>query len=402
MGTKVYTQADFDRITERQGTDSIKWDGRERVFGNKDVVPLWVADMDFETPEFIRERIAKRLEHPVLGYTYRSDAFFQSFVDWVKRRHDWEIDRKWVTFTPGVVAAVSAAVMAFTEPGDEVIVQPPVYFPFFKCVEGLGRKLVYNQLNLENGRLNMDFNRLREQITPSTRMIILSSPHNPGGSVWTPEELSELAGICKDHQLWIVSDEIHSDLVFKPFRHTPIAMAAPDYLHRMIITMAPSKTFNLAALSTSVAVIPDETARHKYEDLIHTLHIGMGNVFGAEGLQAAYEEGWQWLEQLMEYLAGNLHFLAGFINSEIPGIRMIKPEATYLAWLDFRDLGMQPDNLNRFIIEKAGIGMNPGTQFGPGGEGFMRLNFGCPRKILEPAMVQLKQAVETLTVKRES
>jgi cystathionine beta-lyase len=394
MDTRIYTQADFDKVTDRCGTDSIKWDGRERVFGNKDVVPLWVADMDFETPEFIRNRIAKRLGHPVLGYTYRSEAFSRSFTDWVKRRHGWEIERNWVTFTPGVVSAVSTAVLAFTGPGDEVIVQPPVYFPFFKCVEGLGRKLVFNHLKLENGRLNMDFDHLRQVIGPATRMIILSSPHNPGGSVWTPEELSELVAICQEHRIWIVSDEIHSDLVFKPFRHTPITMAAPGYLDRIMITMAPSKTFNLAALSTSVAVIPDEEARKRYEDLIHTLHVGMGNIFGSESLQAAYEEGWQWLEQLMEYLAGNREFLADFILNEIPRIRMIIPEATYLAWLDFRDLGLSDEELSRFLIDKAGLGLNPGTQFGPGGEGFMRLNFGCPRGILKQAMKQLKRAID--------
>jgi len=396
MGGKLYTQKDFDRIINRIGTDSIKWDGRERVFGKADVIPLWVADMDFETPEFIRKRIAKRLEHPILGYTYRSDGFAGSFADWVKRRLDWTIDPKWVTFMPGVVAAVSVAVLAYTLPGDEVIIQPPVYHPFYFCVEGHGRNLILNHLIHENGRFTFDLELLKRQITPKTRMLILSSPHNPGGTVWTPEELSGLVSVCKEHDIRIVSDEIHSDLVFTPNHHTPILKVAENYQHRILLTMAPSKTFNLAAMSTSIVVIPDEKERKQYEDLVHTLHVGMGNVFGIEALQAAYKEGDQWLDQLLIYLRGNRQFIYDFLRSEISRVEMMVPEATYMTWLDFRKLGMASGVLNKFIIEKAGLGLNNGTQFGPGGEGFMRLNFGCPRSLLAQSMNQLKSAIDTM------
>ncbi|TSA34810.1 MAG: putative C-S lyase [Porphyromonadaceae bacterium] len=395
MDGKLYTQEDFDRIINRVGTDSIKWDGRERVFGQADVIPLWVADMDFETPEFIRKRIARRLEHPILGYTYRGEGFAGSFTRWVRRRLDWTVDPAWITFMPGVVPAVSLAVLTYTRPDDEVIIQPPVYHPFYFCVEGHGRKLILNHLIHKNGRFTFDLELLKSQITPKTRMLVLSSPHNPGGTVWTPEELSGLVSVCKDHDIWIVSDEIHSDLIFSPNRHTPILKVAEDYRHRILVAMAPSKTFNLAAMSTSIVVIPDQKERKHYEDLVHTLHIGMGNVFGIEALQAAYEEGDQWLDQLLIYLLRNRQFIYDFLRSEIPRVEMMVPEATYMTWLDFRKLGVTPDALNKFIIEKAGLGLNNGTQFGPGGEGFMRLNFGCPRSLLERAMQQLKDAINT-------
>jgi cystathionine beta-lyase len=394
MDGRIYTQKDFDRIINRVGTESIKWDGRERVFGKADVIPLWVADMDFETPEFIRKRIALRLEHPILGYTYRGSAFAGSFAGWVRRRLNWEIDPSWVTFMPGVVAAVSVAVLAYTLPDDEVIIQPPVYHPFYFCVEGHGRKLILNHLIHRDGRFAFDLDLLRSQITPRTRMLILSSPHNPGGTVWTPEELSGLVAVCKEHDIRIVSDEIHSDLVFTPNIHTPLLKVAEGFEHRILVTMAPSKTFNLAAMSTSIVVIPDKGERKKYEDLVHTLHIGMGNVFGIEALQAAYEEGDQWLDQLLVYLKGNREFIFDFLRSELPEVEMMVPEATYMTWLDFSKYGMAQKELNQFLIEKAGLGLNNGVQFGEGGNGFMRLNFGCPRSILEQAMKQLSVALK--------
>jgi cystathionine beta-lyase len=396
MAGKIFTKADFDRVVDRTGTDSIKWDGRQRVFGKADVIPMWVADMDFETPEFIRQRIAKRLEHPVLGYTYRNDRFAGSFTGWVQRQLDWTVDPAWVTFMPGVVAAVSVAVLAYTLPEDEVIIQPPVYHPFYFCVEGHGRKLILNHLKLENNRFTFDLELLKKQITPRTKMLILSSPHNPGGTVWTREELEGLVAVCREHNIWIISDEIHSDLVFAPNRHLPLISVAPDFAHRILVTMAPSKTFNLAAMSTSVVVISDKDERKKYEDLVYHLHVGMGNVFGIEALEAAYEEGDQWLDELISYLTGNRQLIHDFLQNELPQIKMMVPEATYMAWLDFSALGMKQDDLTKFMIHEAGLGLNSGTQFGAGGEGWMRLNFGCPRSILEEGLTQLKTAIDGL------
>ena len=392
MAGRIYTQKDFDKIVDRTGTESIKWDGRKQVFGNAGVIPLWVADMDFETPEFIRERIARRLEHPILGYTFRSREFADAFTGWTSRRHNWQPNPHWITFMPGIVSAVSVSVLAFTQPGDEVIIQPPVYPPFYFCVEGHGRKLVLNHLIHRNGRFYMDLDLLESQISPKTRMIILSSPHNPGGTVWTPGELTDLLTLCRKHDLWIVSDEIHSDLVFKPTRHTPICTVAGNNLEKILLAMAPSKTFNLAGMSTSVVVIPDEKSRKHYEGLVHTLHVGLGNIFGFEALYAAYEEGDQWLDQLLIYLKGNRDYLDSFFRNEIPQIEMMIPEGTYMAWLDFSKLQMTPDELNRFLIDQAGLGLNSGTQFGPGGEGFMRLNFACPTSLVVQATRQLKEA----------
>jgi cystathionine beta-lyase len=396
MAGKIYTQEDFDRSVDRAGTRSIKWDGREKVFGKADIIPLWVADMDFETPGFIRERIARRLEHPILGYTYRGDAFANAFTGWVKRRLDWEVHPAWTTFMPGVVAAVSTAVLAYTEPGDEVIIQPPVYHPFYFVVEGHKRKLVYNPLIHKDERFYFDLDQLKKAITPKTKMLILSSPHNPGGTVWTAQELRSLVEICKEHGIMIVSDEIHSDLVFKPHVHVPILKVAEDYQDKILIAMAPSKTFNLAAMSTSVVVIPDPKVRKIYEELVYHLHIGLGNVFGFEALEAAYEEGDQWLDELLLYLDGNRRFIQDFLKSELPMVGMMMPEATYMTWLDFRSLGMKQEELAQFMIHKADLGLNSGTQFGPEGEGFMRLNFSCQRSLLDKALHQLKSAINTL------
>ncbi|MDD4646225.1 MAG: PatB family C-S lyase, partial [Bacteroidales bacterium] len=346
--------------------------------------------------EFIRKRIARRLEHPILGYTFRGDEFSESFTGWVKRRHNWTVDPEWLTNMPGIVAAVSVAVLAFTKPDDEVIILPPVYHPFYFVVEGNGRKLILNNLIHTNGRFTFDLELLKKQITPKTRLLILSNPHNPGGTVWTPEELKGLVAVCKEHGIRIVSDEIHSDLIFSPNRHTPLLKIAGDYQDHILLTMAPSKTFNLAALSTSVVVIPDTKMRKQYEELVHTLHIGLGNIFGFEAMKAAYEEGDQWLDQLMIYLKGNRQYIEDFIKSELPQVDMMVPEATYMTWLDFRKLGMESGELEKFMIHQAGLGLNNGAQFGPGGEGFMRLNFGCPRSLIEQAMKQLKMAVMTL------
>jgi cystathionine beta-lyase len=397
MTGRIYTQKDFDKLTERTGTNSIKWDGRERVFGKADIIPLWVADMDFETPEFIRDRIARRLEHPILGYTYRGPEFTGAFTAWAERRHGWKVDPDWISFMPGVVSAVSVAVLALTRPGDEVVIQPPVYHPFYFCVEGNDRKLVLNHLMIRDGRFTFDLERLKKQITPRTKMLILSSPHNPGGTVWTPEELRGLVSVCREHDILIVSDEIHSDLILKPNVHTPLLKIAGEYAHRIFLTMAPSKTFNLAGMSSSIVMIPDEGLRKKYETVVHTLHVGMGNIFGNEALQAAYEEGDQWLDELLVYLKANRDYIRHFIETGMPRVGMMDTEGTYLAWLDFSRLGMKQDELNAFLIHEAGVGLNDGSQFGPGGEGHMRLNFGCPRSILIQALEKMRDAINRLS-----
>ena len=386
----------FDYLPKREGTHCVKWDLREAYFGKPDILPLWVADMDFETPDFILDSIRERLNHPVLGYTVRPDSFNQAFIDWSGKKYDWQVKKEWMSFSPGVVSAVTLAVQGFTEPGDEVITQPPVYFPFFQSVEGTGRTLIYNQLKEVDGRLCMDFDQLESIITSKTKMIIISNPHNPGGSAWTEQELIQLGDICEKHNIMVVSDEIHSDLVFKPAQHTPFAKVVPQEKVKSITCMAASKSFNLAGMSTSLVIAPDEEVMKKYTQLMQVSHINMGNIFGSIATQTAYAEGADWLKQLMDYLLDNRDFLYSFINTRLKPLRMLIPEATYLAWVDFSGLGLSQDRLNHWLINEAKVAMNSGTLFGPGGEGFIRINFACPRSMLQEALERIEKAMQKL------
>jgi len=386
----------FDYLPQREGTHCVKWDLREAYFGKPDILPLWVADMDFETPDFILDSIRERLNHPVLGYTVRPDSFNQAFIDWSGKKYNWQVKKEWMSFSPGVVSAVTLAVQGFTEPGDEVITQPPVYFPFFQSVEGTGRTLIYNQLKEVNGRLCMDLDQLESIITSKTKMIIISNPHNPGGSAWTEQELIQLGDICEKHNIMVVSDEIHSDLVFKPAQHTPFAKVVPQERVKSITCMAASKSFNLAGMSTSLVIAPDEEVMKKYTQLMQVSHINMGNIFGSIATQTAYAEGADWLDQLMDYLLDNRDFLYAFINTRLKPLRMLIPEATYLAWVDFSELGLSQDRLNHWLINEAKVAMNSGTLFGPGGEGFIRINFACPRSMLQEALERIEKAMQKL------
>ena len=384
----------FDEIIPRENTGAFKYDGREMIFGKADAVPLWVADMDFRTPDFVIEAVKKRFDHEIFGYTMRPDGFALSLANWVKKRHNWDIDVDWVSFSPGVVPACSMSVLAFTEPGDKIIVQPPVYFPFFTVVKENGRKLLYNQLCMEEGRYTMDFDDLEIKAANGAKMLIISHPHNPGGSVWTEEELTRLASIAEKHDMLILSDEIHSDLIFKPHKHIPLASLSEAIARRTITTLAPSKTFNLAGFSTSALVISNPELKTKYEKVLDTIHVGMGNIFGSIAFEAAYFHGEDWLEQLLDYLSDNVEYALGFIKAFIPNIKALRPEATYMVWLDCSALGFSTKELNQFFLQDAGLALNDGAMFGPGGEGFMRLNLACPRSVLEGALQQLKHAVE--------
>lgn len=391
MSQKTYN---FDKVIDRINTNCVKWDLRSMFFKNPDLMPLWVADMDFETPDFIIDDMKERMEHPVMGYSFRPKEFNKSFQDWSLRKYNWEIKPDWISFSPGVVSAVSLAVMGFTSTGDEIIVQPPVYFPFFKSIEGLDRKLVHNPLKEENGRFSMDFDNLEEIITPKTKMLILCNPHNPGGSAWTHEELNKLAEICNKNDIFVLSDEIHADLIFEPAVHTPFIKAADGTGVKTIACLAASKSFNLAGLATSLVVIPDAEIKAKYEDLMQTVHISGGNLFGSIATMSAYSKGWEWMQQLLAYLKSNRDYLVEFVEKELPQLRILKPEATYLAWIDFSSLGMKQEELNNWMYNTVGVGLNTGTMFGPGGEGFMRINFACPKPMLEKALARLKE--ETL------
>ena len=387
---KIYN---FDELIDRTNTNCVKYDLRKSFFGNADVLPLWVADMDFRTPDFIVDAIKERAAKDIYGYTFRGESYNQSIVNWLKRRHNWEIKPEWISFSPGVVAGLTLAIEALSKPGEGVIIQPPVYFPFFDSVKGTGRELIENPLRLENGRYYFDLEDLRKKITPTTRLLLLSNPHNPGGMAWNEKELSELAQICIENKILIISDEIHSDLIFEGFRHTPLAGISEEIAQNCVVCMAPSKTFNTAGLTTSFLVIPNKRHLAAYERLMRVPHLHMGNIFGTVALEAAYTQGDEWLAQLMKYLQANYSFLEQYFTENIPQVKVMRPEGTYLIWLDFSAYGFTDQGLNDKLID-AGVGLNQGVQFGKQGGGFMRINIGCTRSVLQEALFRIQKAFQ--------
>ncbi len=384
---------DFNTLINRENTACYKYDWRESLFGQTGIIPMWVADMDFKTPSFVIESIKKRLEHEVLGYTFRPGSFYESIANWMKKKHNWEIQKEWICFSPGVVPALNLAVLAYTNPEDKIIVQKPVYFPFFSAVTNHNRILVNNPLKLVNGKYSMDFEDLLSKIDDKVKMLILCSPHNPTGNVWRKEELEKLTNICYEKQILILSDEIHSDLVYQGYKHIPTAMLNNKIAEITVTCIAPSKTFNLAGLSTSAIIASNKLLREKYKKILDNVHVGGGNIFGFVALEAAYNKGEMWLMELMEYLGENLDFLMDYFQKHIPKIKPIRPEATYLVWLDCRDLRITDKELRDFMIHDARLGLSDGTLFGKEGKGFQRINIACPRETLEKALVQLKNAV---------
>jgi cysteine-S-conjugate beta-lyase len=385
----------FDEPAQREGTNCIKYDLRKEIFGKEDIIPLWVADMDFETPGFIINALSARLSHPVMGYSFRPAEYFTSIMSWYEKRHNWKIEKEWICFSPGIVPALNFCTLAFTHPGDQIIVQPPVYFPFFSAVESHGRKLIYNQIKESEGAWEMDFENLRDSINENTRMIFLSNPHNPLGRIWYPDELSQLVDICVENNILIVSDEIHCDLVLQG-RHTPVASLSEKAAGITITCLAPSKTFNLAGLSTSSVVMSNPELRKSFTSVVEKLHVGGGNIFGSVASVAAYTYGAGWLDELIIYLNKNVSYVIDFCKDRIPMIIPLRTEATYMIWLDCRQLGMTGRELQNFFVTKAGVGMNEGSTFGPGGEGYMRMNLACPLKTLIRAMDQIENAINKI------
>ncbi len=385
---------DFDKHIDRENTNSVKYDIREEYFGKKDVLPLWVADMDFETPEFIREAVIKRAKHPIYGYTLRGDSFYSSIIDWMRKRHDWKVEKDWISFAPGIVPAINMAVLSFTKPGEKILIQPPVYHPFFYAIKDHKREILENNLVYEKGKYTIDYKDFEEK-AKEAKVFILCHPHNPVGRLWNKEELTQLLKICRRHEVMIFSDEIHSDLILGENPHIPL-LSLEEEPTNIISFYAPSKTFNLAGLSTSFLIIPNKKIKIIYEELLNSLHVNMGNIFGAVALEKAYEEGEEWLEQLLDYLKSNLKFLKDFIEKNIPEIKVINPEATYLVWLDFNQLNICDEDLRKFIIEKAEIGLNDGPGFGKAGSGFQRINIALPQLILEHALKKLEKAIKTI------
>ena len=385
----------FDTIIDRRNTNAIKTDRCKALFGTEDVLPLWVADMDFATPDFILDAVRERLEHPVLGYSDFTEEFNQATVQWIYKQHAWKINPEWLGFVSGIVSGIAFAVQTLTEPNDEIIIQPPVYHPFIHVVEKNHRKLVYNPLKTANGKFDMDFADLEQKITPNTRMLILCNPHNPGGRVWDKNTLIRLAEICAKHNIIVISDEIHADMALKGHTHTPFASVSTQAETISLTFMAPSKTFNIPGLISSSYIIPNSELRNRYTNFMERLEVMEGNVLAYTATLAAYEKGDEWRKQMLDYVQGNIDFVVDFLQKNIPQIKPMTPEASFLIWLDCNGLGFKDTNdLFRFFVDKAGLGLNIGTMFGIGGEQHLRMNIACPRSVVEQAMVQLKEAVQ--------
>ena len=388
-------QYNFDELIERRGTGCVKYDELKQVFGNENLIPLWVADMDFRTPDFIVEALKKRCEHEIFGYPFSTDEYYQCILEWVHYKHNWRIQREWVTYIPGIVKGIAFALQCFTQPGDKVIIQPPVYHPFRIVPERMKREVVYNPLKLVNGEYQMDFEQLEQLIDERCKVLILCNPHNPGGIVWRKETLVQLAEICAKHQILVISDEIHAEMAYPQYTHHPFATVSETAASCSLTFMAPSKTFNIAGIVTSYTIIPDERIRQQFFDFLEAGEFNMGTIFAFTATIAAYTYGAEWLQQMRMYVMENVRYVTEYVQENLPQIRVYQPQASFLVWLDCRELGLPQPELVRLFQEKAGLALNDGAMFGPGGEGHMRLNVGCPRSILVDALKALKKAIDS-------
>ena len=386
----------FDKIIDRTGTESLKWVYPRKVLKVDNAIPMWVADMDFEAPPAVVEAIRRRAAHGIYGYPLIPPSFWQAAIDWLKRRHGWNVRKDWMAKSPGIVPALNYCVRAFTEPADGVIIQTPVYFPFYHAVENNGRRLIRNPLRFDGRRYTMDLDDLERKIDQGGRLLILCSPHNPVGRVWTREELEGLGRIAVERDLLVISDEIHHDLVYSGHRQHIFAALSPELAIRTLTCIAPSKTFNIPGLSTAVAIASNPKLLEAFKDETERAGFELGQVFGIVGFEAAYAHGGDWLDALLPYLEANVELMEKFLEERVPGIHLVRPEGTYLALLDCRGLGLEPAVLNEFFLKKAGVYFSDGMMFGPELAGFVRVNFGCPRSLLEEALERIERAVAGL------
>jgi cystathionine beta-lyase len=389
---------DFDRKIERHGTDSLKYDYATKQGLTADVLPLWVADMDFAAPPAVQDALAKKCQQGVFGYSVPPGAdYFSALAGWYADRFDWRIEPEWLVLTPSVVFALCAAIRSLTEPGDAVLIQEPVYPPFRSSVLENGRTLVVNQLLEQNGHYRLDLDDFERQIRDhQVRLFILCSPHNPVGRVWTAEELNALGEICLKHDVIIVSDEIHADFVFGGRRHLVFQDLQPAFADRTITCTAPTKTFNIAGLQISNILIANPEIREKFRREVHCSGYSLPNALGLAACRGAYQSGGPWLDSLLDYIAGNFARLRQVLDSELPMLRLVEPEGTYLAWLDCRGLNLTDPELKRLINDKAKLWLSDGCAFGAGGEGFQRINLACPRSTLDEALDRLVRAIHSL------
>ena len=388
-------QYDFDKIIDRRGSGSIKVDAVEKVFGKAGLMPMWVADMDFETPDFIVDALKERMEHPIFGYTAEPEDFRPAIMDWVYEHHGWKIESSWISYIPGIVKGIAMAVNALLEKDDKIIIQPPVYHPFRLVTQKNGHEVVFNPLReMPDGSYEMDFDNLAAVCDDKCKMLILSNPHNPAGIVWPRETLEKLADFCHEKGLIVISDEIHCDMALFGNKHIPFASVSEKAASCSITFGAPSKTFNIAGIVCSYAVVPNEVLRKNFYSWIEANEFGSAPLFSPIATIAAFRKGEDWRKQMLAYLESNIELVESFCKERIPQIKPLRPQASFLIWLDCRDLGLDHDSLISLFIERAGLALNDGEMFSPGGQGFMRLNIGCPRETVKAALLKLEQAVK--------
>ena len=385
----------FDEVIDRSNTGSIKWDHfyLKEIFGKEDLLPLWVADMDFRAPQPVIDALVERTKHGIFGYTGPDPLKYnKSVINWFKRRHNWILHEDWLVFSPGIVQACTYLIQRFTNPGDKVIIQEPVYYPFMSIIKNNGRRIVSNQLKMENAYYKMDFEDLEEKAKdPRTKALILCSPHNPVGRVWTKEELTRVGEICLENDVLVISDEIHCDLIYPKYKHVVFASISEEFAEHSVTCTAGSKTFNLAGFQHSNVIIPNKKLRETFKVQMEANALTIPNAFGALALQVAYDEGEEWLDSLIIVLERNLAFLKSYISDNLPEISVIEPEGTYLVWLDFRAYGFTHKELEKKILEEAKLALDAGSKFGKGGEGFERINLACPLSILKECLDRIAQ-----------
>lgn len=387
---------DFDRYIERRGSGAIKYDGLKQWYGDSELLPMWVADMDFATPDFIIDALKQRLDHPIFGYTIEPERYRPSIVEWLYNRHGWKIECGWISFIPGIVKGIGMAISALLQPGDKIIIQPPVYHPFRMVAEHNGCEVVENPLKQEvDGSYTMDLEHL-DSIAAGCKMLILANPHNPVGILWSKETLIRLAEICSKHNIIVISDEIHSDMALWGSKHIPFASVSDKAAQCSITFGAPSKTFNIAGIVASYAVVPNNELRERFYGWMEGNELNQPNIFATIATIAAFDNGEQWRQEMIEYIEGNIEFVEQFCCQYIPQIKPIRPQASYLVWLDCRGLNLNHEQIIELFTKRAKLALNDGAMFGSEGSCFMRLNVGTTRAVLTTALEQLKSAVEQL------
>lgn len=387
----------FDEIIDRHRSDCVKFDALKQFFGKDDLLPLWVADMDFATPDFIIDAIRERLNHPVTGYSIEPADYVPAIIDWLKNLHGVDVHKDWITYIPGIVKGIGMAIQCFTNPGDKVVIMPPVYHPFRIVPEANERIVIDCPLQNQEGKYAVNFTKFEEILSnEDVKMVIFANPHNPIGIVWDKATLSRLADICVKYNVILISDEIHSEIVFGDKHHIPFYSVSENAAKCSITFAAPTKTFNMAGIVSSYAIVPDRKLRHKFYSYLTANELNSPNMFAPIATIAAYCKGAEWRQQMMEYLEGNFDFIEKYLKENVPAIKSIRPEASFVVWLDCRELGLEQEKLVEFFIDKCGLALNNGAMFGKEGEGYMRLNAGCPRSTLAEALSRISKGVESL------